>query len=246
METDISLKSVQTSQHSAESAIHYYAHRPKTHLRRLHHRLWRATFTQKHCLPEDSLPATGSLLPNLHAGGSAYPGVRILDSCLGNRMLKPVILCLKIILLSASVSLAIQGPTHLPAQPQPVLPVVPAYPPIAQAACVQGRVAVVVDVDPTGNVTATDVLYGHPLLWQTAVKVARDWKFNAVKEESSQRRELLRFTFRVLPFEAPQKELAPFWSSRTDVEIRTYPIEPSCDDCSEKRRRQLRRGGCPK
>jgi len=40
----------------------------------------------------------------------------------------------------------------------------PSYPPLAWAACVQGSVAILVDVDSEGRVTGTDVLYGHPLL----------------------------------------------------------------------------------
>ncbi|MBI3427294.1 MAG: energy transducer TonB [Acidobacteria bacterium] len=160
-------------------------------------------------------------------------------------MLKPFTVCLGIMLLSASVGLAVQEPTRLPSQPQPVSPVVPPYPPIARAACVQGPVAVVVEVDPMGNVTATDVLYGHPLLWQTALKAASSWQFDTVRDESNRRREVLRFAFHILPFEIPEKKLEPLWSSRTDVEVKAHPFEPSCDDCTEKRRRQLRRGGCP-
>jgi hypothetical protein len=106
-------------------------------------------------------------------------------------------------------------------------------------------VAVVVEVDPTGKVVDADVLYGHPLLWHAAMTAAREWAFDAAAGAPERRREVLRFGFRILPFEVPEKKLQPIWATPNDVEIRTHPTEPSCDDCTEKRRRQLRRGGCP-
>jgi len=110
---------------------------------------------------------------------------------------------------------------------------------------VQGAVAVLVDVDATGKVTAADIFYGHPLLRRSAEAAARAWTFDVSKDDPSVRREVIRFSFHILPFETPEKKLKPVWSSNTDVEIKSYPMEPSCDDCSEKRRRQLRHGGCP-
>jgi hypothetical protein len=104
---------------------------------------------------------------------------------------------------------------------------------------------VLVNVDSTGNVTATEILYGHPLLRRSAEAAARAWIFDASKDDSIGRREVVRFVFRILPFETPEKKLKPVWSGKTDVEIRSHPMEPTCDDCTEKRRRQLRRGGCP-
>jgi len=154
-------------------------------------------------------------------------------------------LCLQTILLSSSAGLAGQEPKRLPSQPQPSTTVVPMYPPFARAACIQGPVAVVVDVDSMGKVVDTDALYGHPLLWRTAEDAARDWTFDAAKEGSGLRREVLRFVFRILPFEVSEKKLKAVWSGRTEVEIRTHPSEPSCTHCDDKRRRQLRRGGCP-
>jgi TonB family protein len=121
---------------------------------------------------------------------------------------------------------------------------IPRYPPIARAACIQGAVAVLVNVDSTGKVTATDTLYGHPLLRRSAEVAAQAWTFGSSKDESSARREVIRFVFHILPFETPEKKLKPVWSGNTDVEIKAHPAEPSCDDCSEKRRRQLRHGGC--
>jgi len=68
-------------------------------------------------------------------------------------------------------------------KPQPVSTNLPTYPPIARAACAQGAVAVLVEIDCKGKVTSTDVLYGHPLLTRIAETAARDWTFNVSKED---------------------------------------------------------------
>ncbi len=161
-------------------------------------------------------------------------------------MIRSFALCLLTILTSANAGLTVQGPKRLPSQPQPHTTVLPTYPPIARAACLQGPIAVVVDVDSMGKVVETDALYGHPLLRRAAENAARGWTFEAAEEGSGLRREVLRFVFRILPFEVSEKKLKAVWSSRTEVEIRTHPSEPSCTHCDEKRRRQLRRGGCPR
>ena len=155
-------------------------------------------------------------------------------------------ICLHSILFAGSYTFAFQGPLRFPPRPKPETRVIPAFPPIARAACIEGTVSVVVDVNSTGRVTNADVLYGHPLLWQTAVEAARNWAYNPESLDVGTRREALRFSFRILPFEVSEKEIKPIWISETEVEIRSYPSEPSCTHCTEKRRRQLRRGGCPK
>lgn len=121
----------------------------------------------------------------------------------------------------------------------------PSYPPLARAACVQGSVAILVDVDSEGRVTGTDVLYGHPLLRSVAENAAKKWHFASSGTVATRRRQVLRFSFRILPFEVPNKRLKPVFVTPTDVEIRSHPHEPSCDDCSPRREKQLRKGGCP-
>jgi hypothetical protein len=106
-------------------------------------------------------------------------------------------------------------------------------------------VAVLVEIDSNGKVTGTNVLYGHALLRRAAEVAAHEWIFDATNENLGQRREVIRFVFHILPFEISEKKLKPVWATATDVEIRVHPGEPSCDDCSEKRRKELRRGGCP-
>lgn len=155
-----------------------------------------------------------------------------------------ILFILATVVLCAIAGRGFQAPARFPAQPQSVTREIPRYPPIARAACIQGAVAVLVNVDSTGKVTATDTLYGHPLLRRSAEEAASAWTFGSSKDESSVRREVLRFVFHILPFETPAKKLKPVWSGDADVEIKAYPAEPSCDDCSEKRRRQLRHGGC--
>ncbi|PYS69063.1 MAG: hypothetical protein DMF69_18160 [Acidobacteria bacterium] len=163
-----------------------------------------------------------------------------------SKLLAPVTFCLGIILLIAGNGKGQESMARLPAQPQPVTKKLPRYPPIARAACVQGSVAVLVDIDSNGKVTGTSLLYGHALLRRSAEASALEWIFGASKEELGQRREVIRFVFQILPFEVPEKKLKPVWSTATDVEIRVHPSEPSCTHCSEKRRRELRRGGCTK
>ncbi len=122
---------------------------------------------------------------------------------------------------------------------------IPAYPPLARAACVQGRVAVVVNVDQDGKVTNVETLFGHTLLRPAAEAAARLWMFESAKNGSIQRRQVIKFIFRILPFEATSKKVRPTFLTPTDVEVRSYPAEPSCDDCSPRRQRELRKGGCP-
>lgn len=122
---------------------------------------------------------------------------------------------------------------------------VPAYPPLARAACVQGRVAVVVNLDQDGKVTKVETVFGHPLLRPAAEATARRWTFESTKDGSIQRRQVIKFNFRILPFEASSKKVRNTFLTPTDVEVRSYPAEPSCDDCSPRRQRELRKGGCP-
>jgi TonB family protein len=160
-----------------------------------------------------------------------------------SRSIKPLI-TVAVVVLSSLTSLGFQGLQRFPAKPQPLTTEIPKYPSIARASCTQGAVAVLVTIDSTGKVTTTDILYGPVLLTRSAEEAARAWTFAASKDESGPRREVLRFGFHILPFETPEKKLKPVWLGNTDVEIRVHPAEPSCDDCDEKRRRQLRHGGC--
>ena len=54
----------------------------------------------------------------------------------------------------------------------------PAYPAIAKAAKASGTVTVQVTIDENGNVISARAVSGHPLLQQSAVSAARNWKFS--------------------------------------------------------------------
>ena len=58
-----------------------------------------------------------------------------------------------------------------------VAKVQPEYPPVAKAAGAQGAVQVLIVVDETGKVTGTEVISGHPLLREAALKAAQQWRF---------------------------------------------------------------------
>jgi hypothetical protein len=162
-----------------------------------------------------------------------------------SKMQRSLSICLGIVLWTISAAVAQNPMPRLRLKPQPVSTKMPTYPPIARAACAQGAVAVLVEIDWKGKVTSTDVLYGHPLLTPIAETIARDWTFDVSEEGSGLRREVIRFLFEIAPFEVSAIELKPIWKTPTDVQIRVHPSEPSCDDCTEERRNELRKGGCP-
>jgi protein TonB len=55
----------------------------------------------------------------------------------------------------------------------------PEYPPLAKQARIQGRVLLWVLIDKTGNVAATSVISGHPLLTQDAIDAVRQYRYSA-------------------------------------------------------------------
>jgi periplasmic protein TonB len=92
------------------------------------------------------------------------------------------------------------GPTHLPPPPPPprempkasgplvvsnlqqqsklMRMVQPAYPLLARRARIQGVVILHIVVDEGGNVIEADVVSGHPLLQEAAVKAVKQWKYS--------------------------------------------------------------------
>ena len=51
------------------------------------------------------------------------------------------------------------------------------YPPLAQAARISGSVVVEVTIDEAGLVSSARAISGHPLLKDSAVNAARQWRF---------------------------------------------------------------------
>src|SRR5215475_8129259 len=123
---------------------------------------------------------------------------------MSSKMPRQVSVCLGIILLSTIVGIAQSPRTRLPPKPQPVKTKLPTYPPIARAACAQGAVAVLVEVDSKGKVTSTDILYGHPLLTRIAEAAARAWIFDKSSEELGARAMSFALSFRSCPLRFPR------------------------------------------
>jgi TonB family protein len=71
--------------------------------------------------------------------------------------------------------------------------VAPVYPELAKRMNVSGTVKVTVTIAPSGGVTGTKVVGGHPLLVDAAVDAVKRWKYESGPEESKQTVEI-KFT----------------------------------------------------
>ena len=125
--------------------------------------------------------------------------------------------------------------------PKPTTSVVPDYPLIAVAACVQGTASMVVELDQEGRVLATDFIAGSPLLEKAVIEASRQWVFEPTST-SGRRRQVLQFSFAIVPRQAPKKAATSFFRTPTDVEVRSYWIPAGgCSDCSEKAEQRMHR-----
>jgi TonB family protein len=70
--------------------------------------------------------------------------------------------------------------------------VVPAYPDIARAAHITGKVKIEVTISADGRVTATKVVGGSPVLVNAAVEALSKWRFEAASGDST---EVIEFQF---------------------------------------------------
>jgi TonB family protein len=61
--------------------------------------------------------------------------------------------------------------------PEPLSEVLPAYPPLAAQARVQGVVALEVQIGTKGSVDNIRVITGHPLLIQAAIDAVKTWVY---------------------------------------------------------------------
>lgn len=64
--------------------------------------------------------------------------------------------------------------------------VAPVYPDLAKRMNVTGKVKIEVVIAPDGHVKTTRVIGGHPLLVQACQDAAKEWKFVASSEETTQ------------------------------------------------------------
>jgi TonB family protein len=69
------------------------------------------------------------------------------------------------------------------------------YPPIARASRAGGKVLVKVTLNPAGEVTATKMISGHPLLAQISVETAKRWLFSAADKQEAERFVELEFVY---------------------------------------------------
>ena len=126
--------------------------------------------------------------------------------------------------------------------PQPTRWVMPDYPPVVISACVQGTASVVVELDQGGKVIATDFIAGAPLLEKAVVEASRQWLFEPTSTVG-RRRQVLRFSFAIVPRRAPKRAAISFSRTPTDVEVRSYWISvgSTCSDCSQEASRRWER-----
>ena len=90
-------------------------------------------------------------------------------------------------------------------QEQAITRVEPVYPPLARAARVSGPVVVEVTVDEQGDVMSARAVSGHPLLADSAVKAAKQWKFNPTELSGTRVKVIGTLTFNFnLPTEEPK------------------------------------------
>lgn len=112
--------------------------------------------------------------------------------------------------------------------PPPVkLAVAPKYPALTLAGRVDGVVTVRVTIDRTGDVKTADVVKGHPMLRETALDAAQQWKFE--ESAAAKRTATLKFRFVILPDSSVVKSQTVFLPP-TGIEIRQKPVEPSVED----------------
>ena len=131
-------------------------------------------------------------------------------------------------------------------EPIVVSSTVPSYPVLARQACVEGSVAILVEIDKEGRTSTTDIIYGHPLFRTNTEIAARQWRFASASDSEARRRQVLRFTFRILASKTPAKDMRPAFARPTDVEIRVYPPRITCNDCTAEDEEKLQVGVCGK
>ncbi len=113
-------------------------------------------------------------------------------------------------------------------EPAVSLAVGPEYPALANLARVSGEVVVVVKSDASGSPVAVSVVRGHPLLNESAVQAAREWRFRTAGQAT------LTFTFSLVPENACIQKVLPRFRGPYGAEVAARRLAPSCDDCPKK------------
>lgn len=138
------------------------------------------------------------------------------------------------VMLTGATVGASQAPTRSPRNdgPVPLSAIMPAYPPVFVLTCIQGTASVVVELEQDGTVSAADFISGPVPFEQVTVAAAKAWTFEPAAT-AGRRRQVLRFSFTIVPRRAPRSEATSFRRTPTDVEVRSYPLANavSCSDC---------------
>ena len=103
-----------------------------------------------------------------------------------------VLVASTLFILSATVTRAQTGTTD-ESKRKVKTRVDPVYPELARRMHVAGKVKIEVVIGADGRVKTTRVVGGHPLLVHTCQDAAREWKFAAAPEETTQ---VVEFEFR--------------------------------------------------
>lgn len=79
---------------------------------------------------------------------------------------------------------ALAGPASAADERKVKTQVPPVYPELAKSMHIQGTVKVEITISPSGNVTHTKVIGGHPVLADAAVKAVKNWRYDNGPEET--------------------------------------------------------------
>jgi TonB family protein len=136
---------------------------------------------------------------------------------------------MKAVLLPSAVALLLLQPSLVGREsaPKVKLAVAPKYPSLTLAGRVYGQVTIRVKISPSGDVNDANVIEGHPMLRESALLAARQWKFAQSKIE--ERATTLKFNFVVLPDTAPLSSEVIFLPPN-GFEIRQKPPAPGVQD----------------
>jgi TonB family protein len=174
-------------------------------------------------LMESSLPA----IPRTKTGNPAsrhVPMVRILTDNLFSSSHARKAMRLK--LAASALAFLLFLPHLFARESAPVikLAVAPKYPTLTLAGRVYGEVVVRVTINRAGTVEDTEVMEGHPMLRESAVDAAQQWKFEA--SSVPKRVGTLTFSFVILP-PSSKVESQTVFLPPCGFEIRERPVEPA-------------------
>jgi TonB family protein len=112
---------------------------------------------------------------------------------MGEGLLKKLVLAFAVVVLFTAASGFAQTGTTDESRRKVKTKVAPAYSELAKKMGVSGRVKIEVVIAPDGRVKSSKILGGHPLLVQNCQDAAKDWRFLAASEETTQ---VIEFEFR--------------------------------------------------